>query len=333
MRLDQGFMAVNMVLLSVLSGIIGLVLTGFTGWHLSLAYCGQTTIECLEKTRYLSPLRKSMKGLRHGPRDGDNRLQRYGQQLAEIHANSIPGVTRVEEGEEPASPEEDLEAGITAQEAFRMTYDEVERVRERERYEEYLDEQDSEKLPNAFDLGWRKNLTHLFGDSPLLWMLPVCNTQGDGWRWEPSPKWVAAREQIRLTRERHWADLQPRPQVAAGSEYRSYQTVGEIDGQNRYMTTTDGVTIVPNGKIKHGSKANQILGRTSSQYVDEELSDDGRPGSQMSLRTIRRKSSFESDGDDEGQLDGNLGYGQTSSQSRPSADQQTGVDAGWRNWD
>ena len=39
---------------------IGLVLTGFTGWHISLAVRGLTTIECLEKTRYLSPLRQSL---------------------------------------------------------------------------------------------------------------------------------------------------------------------------------------------------------------------------------------------------------------------------------
>merc|ERR1712230_198551 len=49
-------MPINYVMLAVISGIIGLVLAGFTGWHIILASRGQTTIECLETTRYLSPL-------------------------------------------------------------------------------------------------------------------------------------------------------------------------------------------------------------------------------------------------------------------------------------
>ncbi|KAI3588794.1 DHHC palmitoyltransferase-domain-containing protein [Fusarium oxysporum f. sp. albedinis] len=53
------FLPVNFIMLSVISGIIGLVVGAFTGWHIHLARCGQTTIECLEKTRYLSPLRKT----------------------------------------------------------------------------------------------------------------------------------------------------------------------------------------------------------------------------------------------------------------------------------
>jgi hypothetical protein len=48
-------MPVNYILLSVLSGIIGLVISGFTAWHIHLTATGSTTIESLEKTRYLSP--------------------------------------------------------------------------------------------------------------------------------------------------------------------------------------------------------------------------------------------------------------------------------------
>lgn len=46
---------VNWVLLAVVAGILGLVLSGFTIWHLSLVGSGMTTIESLEKVRYNSP--------------------------------------------------------------------------------------------------------------------------------------------------------------------------------------------------------------------------------------------------------------------------------------
>src|SRR5690606_36355614 len=115
----------------------------------------------------------------------------YGRQLLEMHQNALPGITRPEEGEElrpdpsPAPRRNrnyDVERGPQLQAGSRrLTYDEVERQRARKRYEEYLDEQDSSKLPNAFDLGPRRNLLHLFGHNPWLWALPVCNTTGDGW--------------------------------------------------------------------------------------------------------------------------------------------------------
>ena len=41
--------------MATVSGIIGLVLTGFTIWHLVLAASGMTTIESLEKVRYSTP--------------------------------------------------------------------------------------------------------------------------------------------------------------------------------------------------------------------------------------------------------------------------------------
>jgi len=150
----EDLMPVNYVMLAVVSGIIGIVLAGFTGWHILLAARGQTTIECLEKTRYLSPLRKAMQHQHitdHERRGGavDDTPMRSGEQR-------------------------------------HPTYDAMERARARARYEEYLDEQDSEKLPSAFDLGWKRNLVHLFGPSRILWALPICNTTGDGWSWEPS---------------------------------------------------------------------------------------------------------------------------------------------------
>ncbi|KAL9116539.1 MAG: hypothetical protein Q9187_006937, partial [Circinaria calcarea] len=272
-----------MVLLSVLSGILGLVLAAFTGWHIGLAWRGQTTIECLEKTRYLSPLRKSMQRQQYGVSDESrSTVQRYGQQLAEIHANAIPGITRIEEGEERASPTGDLEQGMARRDAPHMSYSDVERSRERQRYEEYLDEQDSEKLPNAFDLGWRRNLSHLFGDTPLLWFFPICNTKGDGWRWEPSPKWLEAREEIRRQREEQWKEQEQREQEAEWGRrqngYASPVRPGE-DNDRHYLTTSAGVAAVSKTGTRTPGKADQILGRSPNQFVDGAFSVDDRPGS------------------------------------------------------
>jgi len=150
----EDLMPVNYVMLAVVSGIIGIVLAGFTGWHILLAARGQTTIECLEKTRYLSPLRKAMQH----------------QHIADYERRG---------GAADDTP-------MVHGEQRHANYDAMERARARARYEEYLDEQDSEKLPSAFDLGWRRNLSHLFGPTKGLWALPVCNTTGDGWSWEPS---------------------------------------------------------------------------------------------------------------------------------------------------
>lgn len=232
-RYIDSYLPVNVVLLAILGGIIGLVLTGFTGWHISLAARGTTTIECLEKTRYVSPLRKALdrqrfeqgaNGNGHNPDPAQeslgHRLQGYGNQILDAHANAIPGVTRPEEGEERLSPaphppghgpgfgnpsENHLSP---AQQALSRSYVDMERQREHERYQEWLNEQDSEKMPSAFDLGWRGNLRHLFGSRPLLWPIPVCTTTGDGWRWEPSPRFLEARERLRQQREQDAHDQQ-----------------------------------------------------------------------------------------------------------------------------
>lgn len=189
---DQ-LMPVNYILLAVLSGVIGLVLSGFTGWHIYLTSTGQTTIESLERVRYLtSNFRRTM----HNP-DMDVPLspdndRTIGDQIRQIHANILPGVTRPEEGEGQLSP---------AQDSLRNTYQRHEHQREHERYQDYLDEQESEKLPNAFDLGWRRNLSHVFGNSPFYWFLPICNTTGNGWQWAASEKWLQARDDLRIERQ------------------------------------------------------------------------------------------------------------------------------------
>lgn len=229
----EAFLPVNVILLAILGGVIGLVLSGFTIWHISLALRGLTTIECLEKTRYVSPLRKALDRHRYEhllgsshdhqgsavstaqsqPSEGlGHRLQGYGHQLLDAHANAIPGVTRPEEGEERTSPSPtpttqtpglpmDNLSLSPAQQALTRSYADLERQRETERYQEYLNDEDSEKMPRAFDHGWRRNLLHLFGDRPLLWLLPVCNTSGDGWHWEPSPRFLETQDRMRQHRE------------------------------------------------------------------------------------------------------------------------------------
>lgn len=215
-RMRESWLVVNTIMLAVLGGIIGLVLSGFTAWHGYLVTRGETTIESLEKTRYLTPLRKSMAvsshgGDRHAIGDveeaDDGRDQEMGllDQLKETHANALPGILRPEEGETSHSragtPTQSATAhtsGSPARASLQQTYASLEAQRERERYNAYLDEQESERLPNAFDLGWRHNLQHVFGNRPYLWFVPVCNTSGDGWMWEVSPKWTEARaEQVR----------------------------------------------------------------------------------------------------------------------------------------
>ncbi|KAJ6099225.1 hypothetical protein N7467_000760 [Penicillium canescens] len=221
---------VNVVLLAILGGIIGLVLTGFTAWHISLAVRGTTTIECLERTRYVSPLRKALDRKRNEQPPSDNywgepepsltgRLQGYGNQIIDAHANAIPGVTRTEEGEEHLSPDPrstDPMSGASgpdnhltpAQQALTRSYAEMERQREHERYQEYQNYEDNEKMPSAFNHGWRRNLLHLFGERPLLWPLPICTTTGDGWGWEPSEKFLEARDRMRSQREQESSEEQ-----------------------------------------------------------------------------------------------------------------------------
>ena len=269
-------LGINMVLLCVLSGIIGLVLTGFTTWHLSLAWRNLTTIECLEKTRYSNPIKRTMqRATQMGNSENAGPLQRYGQQLAEIHANAIPGVTRTEEGEERPSPDVTMDPHRSAQAALRMNYEEMERERERERYENYLEEKESDKLPHAFDLGWRRNLHMIFGERKLLWCLPVQTTLGDGWHWEASPKWVAAQEARRIEREEQWREQEQREQNAGWG----------VDNSRHYLSEPNG-GMPSQGLGRQRSKADRVLGRHSGQYADEGFNE--RPSSGMSMKTLRR---------------------------------------------
>lgn len=127
----EDIMPVQYIVLCVISGIIGLVLSAFTAWHIMLAARGQTTIECLEKTRYLSPLRRTMQRTYQAQHtDGQGvALPRYGQQLLDMHQNILPGISRPEEGEElrtlPRGQRNDEESGTTLLRGMprHMTYD------------------------------------------------------------------------------------------------------------------------------------------------------------------------------------------------------------------
>ncbi|XTI83789.1 DHHC palmitoyltransferase-domain-containing protein [Cenococcum geophilum] len=330
-RYTETMMPVNYVLLAVLSGIIGLVITGFTLWHLWLASKGQTTIESLEKTRYLSPLRNSMRQQLNNRNYVDpeaNGRPSLSDQLREIHANALPGITRPEEGESsparspsrspnanPYSSNSPMSNGYSAH-SRTESYERRERQRDMERYDSYLDERDSDSLPNAFDLGWRRNLLHVFGPSPSLWLLPISNTLGDGWTWDPSPKWLAARERIRIERETQ-ARIQKERERAAGWGVDSpteagimrhghghghdfanahpaygtpvstpraprrpeWQAPGREEAENRYLTTSTGVATVPLEGRRSPGKADQILGRERGMYADGD----------MPLRTLERR--------------------------------------------
>ncbi|KEY67842.1 hypothetical protein S7711_04979 [Stachybotrys chartarum IBT 7711] len=241
----ESLLPVNFIMLSVISGIIGLVVGAFTIWHIILASKGQTTIECLEKTRYLSPLKATYMHA-HNPA---NHVPQAAQQLVDMHTNILPGVTRPEEGETQ------LASSYPANEArpVHMSYQQVERQNAQKRYDEYLDEQDSEKLPNAFDLGWKRNLLHLLGPSPLLWFVPICNTTGDGWAWEASPKWLEARERLRREREE-----QRMREVNAGW--------GGPGADDAPVSVTIETTTAPK---KSASKADRVLGRDPNLYADD----------------------------------------------------------------
>ncbi|RDA93013.1 hypothetical protein CP533_0712 [Ophiocordyceps camponoti-saundersi (nom. inval.)] len=253
-RYVDSLMPVNFIVLAVLSGIIGLVVGGFTAWHVLLACRGQTTIECLEKTRYLSPLRRMHQ---------QQALPQPAQRLVDAHANALPGVTCPEEGV------------VTSQERTLVSYAEREREQTRRRYEDYLDEHDSDRLPNAFDLGWRRNLLHLLGPTPFLWLLPICNTTGDGWVWEAGPRWIDARERLRRERQR-----QREREINAGWG-------GTEDGENDIEGARE--------QRRPPSKADRVLGRDPDLYAD------GTQGVRMQRLSRRGKTLDEDELDDEGE--------------------------------
>jgi palmitoyltransferase ZDHHC2/15/20 len=225
-------MMVHFVILSVISGIIGLVITGFTSYHVYLVSRNRTTLEALEKTRYLSPLKTMVtKRLEQAPNNTARRhsfgdqLREVGTALTEIHADALPGILRPEEGEE------DVEMGhdSPAMSSLRRYLNEDNLDEEERQYARYLDDRDNDRLPNAFDLGWRRNITAVLGPSPWLWFLPICNSPGDGWTWEKSETWARKRDEMRWEREREFRNRQEngpgewvRPQIYPPAQLDGY---------------------------------------------------------------------------------------------------------------
>ncbi|KIX08548.1 uncharacterized protein Z518_03204 [Rhinocladiella mackenziei CBS 650.93] len=353
---------VNIILLSVVAGIIGLVLTGFTGWHIYLCVKGQTTIEKLEKTRYLSGIRSRVERNRqeqqfnHHRRTSEGvaeRLQRAGEQILEFHANAVPGASRYEEGEEHTSPVprihklvrphppypqhpnfytddhvgNDNSDDTPALRALRRAYSSIEAERERDRYAEYLDEHESEKMPNAFDLGWRRNLKHLFGPNPLLWWLPVCNTTGDGWRWEVSEKWKVAHEEAGRRKERRLEAMMDQPGTASGHGVRIRGGAGpgwyERDRHGDYGHSYDSRSAMFMKTLNHNhnpTQAQQWAGEYPPSDSSGEASDRGRrrhrrdfdqaePNGQLeSFQVSSSSSNSTSDDDNDEDSDSDIGY-------------------------
>ncbi|KAL5614540.1 uncharacterized protein BROUX77_000377 [Berkeleyomyces rouxiae] len=275
---------VNYIILAVMAGIIGIVIGAFTSWHIALAARGQTTIECLEKTRY-SSLRDQIYNYHSERRPGGRFSQpSYGQQIIDMHANAIPGVTRPEEGEDERASTPPV-VGLDGQRPAYLSYSEMEQRQSQKRYQEYLDEEDSRKLPNAFDLGWKRNLRHLFGPVPLMWFFPICNTIGDGWSWDPNPKWINERDRLRVEREnQHRRELE----AGWGAEDPSFMhsngglnistpppsnaTRNYLSGPTQHgnVARGNGMTLGHGNKARRPmSKADRILGRDPDQYSDD----------------------------------------------------------------
>ena len=301
-------MPINYIMLAIMAGVIGLALTAFTAWHYSLALAGQTHIECLEgSTRYLSPTRSMRQGVSAFAAD---RLPQYGAQLGTLMNNApAPG-----QGDAaPASPflagdregdrrmdNNGIVHNVPYQAPQRQTWEEMERQRERDRYDDYLDEMDSKKMPHAFDLGWKKNLAVLFGPSKPLWFFPICNSVGDGWSWEPSPKWLAARDQItrerqeQLMRERNagWGrgsgEIGAQDPVVVQRTYLNTSTPHQFnDGaaDSRSVSHTNNRSPI-NGR-RSPNKADRILGRDQGSYQDAEFEED------VNLRRLSPSGQYE----------------------------------------
>jgi len=130
-----------------------------------------------------------------------------------------------------------------AQNSLRRTWDSAQQ-REQQQYMEYLDERDSERLPNAFNLGWKRNFDAVFGRNRWLWPVPTATTTLDGWRWEQSDEFRRQRDVLRRERE---IEMQRQADVEAGW--------GAPDPRDHS----------PGHPV---SKADRVLGRSPGQFYD-----------------------------------------------------------------
>ncbi|KAF3923401.1 hypothetical protein ABW21_db0205906 [Orbilia brochopaga] len=234
------YLPVNWVLLAVISGVIGIVVAGFSGYHFYLVAKGETTIESMEKTRYLAPIRR--RGLPWG---------------ANLFGGSGNGVMT------PAALE----------------------MRERQRYNEYMIEETAREMPNAFDLGWRRNFLLVFGTAPALWFFPVRNSVGDGWTWETNEAWNHAQREMQERRRREQVAEQERMRragwggddvgepVTANGYAGGHPQSATSPGYNTAAWTRQAMTGLPSPGEVNGnaptagqSKAARILGAREEEF-------------------------------------------------------------------
>ncbi|KAK6543086.1 palmitoyltransferase for Vac8p [Orbilia ellipsospora] len=226
------YMPVNWVMLAVISGVVGIVVSGFSAYHFYLVFKGETTIESMEKTRYLSPLRK--------------RTFPWGANL--LGGGSSNG------------------SGVMGPQALEM--------RERDRYNEFLIEVTSSQMPNAFDLGWKKNFVHVFGTQALLWFIPVRNSIGDGWTWETSQRWKDAQREMQERRKRENAAEQERMRRAGWGGDDIEEATPNGPGANNNNNgggpytgfTRQAVTGLPSPADPGASKVARILGAREEEF-------------------------------------------------------------------
>lgn len=214
---------VNWVLLAVVSGIIGLVLTGFTIWHLILTGKNMTTIESLETVRYTAP------SLRSGA--------------------APPGAHLVDESGDS-----------------QHSYQQQERQQQFNRYNSYLLEESSKKLPHAFNLGRARNYAAVFGgrDKMMFWWCPIYSGQDDGWKWQTSEAWEEQVEKLKEEKLRRVEEQQERERRAGWG----YDPAEEQAWNN---TPPEGlIRFAGNNGSKMISKADRILGKRPGGYSDAE---------------------------------------------------------------
>ncbi|PHH64644.1 hypothetical protein CDD82_1747 [Ophiocordyceps australis] len=310
----DSLMPVNFIVLAVLSGIIGAVVGVFTIWHVFIASRGQTTMECLEKTRYLSPLRKT----HHYAHDAAN----YALDPAQDTVLQHHMLHHQDSAQHHMLHDQDqlhhtLQGHHQDQQPqVQMSYEQRERFQSRKRYHDFLDEQDSDKLPHAFDLGWRRNLTHLFGPAPHLWLLPISNTTGDGWQWEPSPRWLHARNKLRLERQQ-----QHQREINAGwgsPPSRASPPHSPAAPDSSLSLPSSSSTPLPPRRTP--SKADRILGRDPNLYADGPQSVQLQPLTRRGRLLDDSHVHFDDDDDDDDDDDF-----VNSAHERPKAAQQTAL--------
>lgn len=275
------FTPVNWVLLAVISGIIGLVLSGFTIWHLTLVGSGMTTIESLEKARYTTPT-----------------LSRTGVTPA-LGAHHLYD-----------NPENDPAFDYAAER-------ESERDREFRRYNSYILEESTKKLPHPFDLGRSRNFRSVFGprEEWWKWFIPRFSGVGDGWNWETSNEWRIAAEAVRVERERMGLDQ--------GEERNGWPGANLYAAEGR---TWNGGN--PNGLVRHAgeikpSKAERILGKLPGTYSD---------GENVPLQRMNRApDDISSDEEDDERIDLEAGLAAARKAKMEPRSAGTG-NVGWASW-